>query len=484
MAEKYQMYIDGEWCDSSSGETIDVVSPVNGELLGTVPMAAPEDVERAIKAADREKNNFKFWSDVERGDLMVRIADELEKEAKKYATDLTMEQGKSYHQEAYGEIIESAENLRNAKEDLIRMPGEVLYSKINGRKIFTKREPNGVYSAISPWNFPLVMPAEHIAPILVAGNTMVMKPASYTPISGVNFAKAIERAGCPKGVFNLVTGPGGTVGEQMVSHPLVNGVAFTGEDVTGIRIQELAGLKSCLMEMGGTGPQIVCEDADIEAAAEAAAYGAWMNAGQVCCSTQRVLVHKDVKKEFVDKLMETLDSVVLGDPMDEKTTMGPMNNEPVVAKVESHIKEGLEKGAKLLAGGKRAKGFPTDLYFEPTIIDHVVPGMMLHDLETFGPVIPIIEVNNNEEALTFANSTKLGLQMSVFTSSLKTAYWFQERLKAGNICINESCGFWEPHQPFGGCPGTETGYGRIGGKYTIEETTFLKTVTVNFNKAK
>lgn len=482
MANKYQMYINGEWCDSSTGEVIEVISPVNGELLGTVPKASKEDVERAIVAADKAMKEFRFWSDVERGDLVCRIADELEKEAERYAKDLTMEQGKPYHHEAYGEVIESGENLRNAKEDLIRMNGEILYSKEAGRKIFTKREPNGVYAAISPWNFPLVMPAEHVAPILVAGNTMVMKPASYTPISGVNFAEAIERAGCPKGVFNLVTGPGPTVGEQMVSHPLVNAIAFTGEDQTGIRIQELAGLRSCLMEMGGTGPEIVCEDADIKEAALAAAYGAWMNAGQVCCSTQRVLVHKSVKKQFVEELMKTLDDVVLGDPMDEKTTMGPMNNDPVVRKVESHIKEGVDRGAKILAGGKRAKGFPTDLYFEPTIIDNVVPGMMLHDLETFGPVLPIIEFETDEQALEMANSTKLGLQMSVFTSSLKKAYWWQERLKAGNVCINESAGFWEPHQPFGGAPGTETGYGRIGGKYTIEETTFLKTITVNFNK--
>lgn len=481
MAKKYQMYIDGEWCDSSTGETIDVISPVTGELLGTVPKASPEDVDRAIKAADREKENFKHWSDVERGELVARIADELEKEADLYARDLTLEQGKSYHEEAYGEVIESAENLRNAKEDLIRMSGEILYSKINGRKIFTKREPNGVYAAISPWNFPLVMPAEHIAPILVAGNTMVMKPASYTPISGVHFAEAIERAGCPKGVFNLVTGPGPTVGNQMVSHPLVNAVAFTGEDVTGIAIEKEAILKSCLMEMGGTGPEIVCEDANIKAAAEGAAYGAWMNAGQVCCSTQRVLVNKKVKDEFVKEFMKTLDDIKLGNPLDKGVTMGPMNNEPVVKKVESHIKDALDKGAVLLAGGKRAKGFPTDLYFEPTVLDNVKPGMMVHDLETFGPVVPIVEVEDDEEALRLANSTKLGLQMSVYTASMKKAYWFQERLKAGNITINESCGFWEPHQPFGGCPGTETGYGRIGGKYTIEETTFLKTITVNFN---
>lgn len=480
MAEKYQMYIDGEWCDSSSKEIIEVYSPSTGELVGTVPKATPEDVNRAIEAANREKVNFKFWSDVERGDLVCRIADELVKEADKYALDLVKEQGKSLAQEGYGEVIESAENLRNAREDIIRMNGEILYSKDPERKIFTKREPNGVYAAISPWNFPMVMPAEHIAPILVAGNTMVMKPASYTPISSVHFAEAIERAGCPKGVFNLVTGPGQTVGEQMVSHPLVNAVAFTGEDLTGKRIQQIAGLKSLLLEMGGTGPQIVCADADVVAAAQGAAYGAWMNAGQVCCSTQRVLVHKSLKKKFIEELMKTVDAIVLGDPLDPKTTMGPMNNEPVIQKVESHIQEGVSRGAKILCGGKRANGFPTKLFFEPTVIDNVTPGMMLHDLETFGPVIPIIEFETDEEALKMANGTKLGLQMSVYTSSLKKAFWYQSRLVAGNICINESCGFWEPHQPFGGCPGTETGMGRIGGKYTIEETTFLKTITVDF----
>ena len=391
-----------------------------------------------------------------------------------------MEQGKPYHTEAVGEVIESAENLRNAKEDLIRLNGEILYSKDPNRKIFTKREPNGVYGAIDPWNFPMVMPAEHIAPVLVAGNTMVMKPASYTPISAVHFAEAIERAGAPKGVFNLVMGPGPVVGEQLCKHPLVNAIAFTGENVTGKRIQEISGLKSLLLEMGGTGPEIVCEDADIEAAAKGAAYGAWMNAGQVCCSTQRVLVHKSVKKKFIEGLMKTVEAQVLGDPMDEKTTMGPMNNEPVIQKVEAHIAEGVSKGAKILCGGKRAKGFPTDKYFEPTVIDNVTPGMLLHDDETFGPVIPIIEFETDEEALQMANSTIFGLQMSVYTSSLKKAWWYHSRLKAGNICINESCGFWEPHQPFGGCPGTETGYGRIGGRYTIEETTWLKTVTVDF----
>lgn len=481
MAEKYQMYIDGEWCDSSTGETFEVVSPVTGEVIGIMPKASEGDVDRAIAAAHREKENFKFWSDEERGALCVRIAEELEKEAEGFAKDLVMEQGKSYYQEGYGEIIESAENLRNAREDLFRMPGEILYSKINGRKIFVKREPVGVYASICPWNFPLVMPAEHFAPCIAAGNPIVFKPASYTPISGVNFARAMERAGVPKGVFNLVMGPGPVVGMQMVRHPLVNGIAFTGEDKTGIEIQNNAGLKATLMEMGGTGPEIVRPDADLKAAAEGAAYGAWMNAGQVCCSTQRILVHKDVKEAFTKYLLDTLDNVKLGNPMDKDVTMGPMNNEPTIRKVEMHIAEALEKGAKLLAGGKRAAGFPTDKYFEPTILTDVVPGMMVHDLETFGPVLPIIEFGDDEEALSIANSTKLGLQMSLYTSSLKWAYWYHERLRTGNLCVNESAGFWEPHQPFGGCPGTETGHGSIGGRYTIEEVTFRKTITVNFN---
>ena len=482
MAEKFQMYIDGEWCDSSSGEVIEVRSPATGELIGTVPKATPEDVERAIKAADREKEGFKHWGIVERGELMCRIADELEKETEKIAKYMTMEQGKPIATESRGEVIESAENLRNANEDIKRMNGEILYSKDPNRKIMTVREPNGVYSAISPWNFPMVMPAEHIAPVLVAGNTMIMKPASYTPISAVFFAEAIERAGCPKGIFNMITGPGPTVGEMMCSHPLVNAIAFTGENVTGKRIAQIAGLKRMLLEMGGSGPEIVLADADIKAAAEGAAYGAWMNAGQVCCSTQRVLVHKSVKKQFIEYLLKTVDDIVLGDPMDEKTTMGPLNNAPVAAKVESHVNEGIAKGAKILCGGGRAKGFDTDLFFLPTIVDNVTPGMLLHDEETFGPVIPIIEFETDEEAIKMANSTPYGLQMSVYTSSMKKAFYYHSRLNAGNVCINESAGFWEPHQPFGGAPGTETGYGRIGGKYTIEETTFLKTITVNYDK--
>lgn len=482
MANRYQMYIDGEWCDSSSGEVIEITNPATGKLIGTVPKATPEDVDRAIRAADREKENFKFWSTDERGGLMIRIADELEKETEKTARLLSMEQGKPIATEARGEVLESAENLRNADADIRRMPGEILYSKDPNRKIFTIREPNGVYAAISPWNFPMVMPAEHIAPILVAGNTMVMKPASYTPITAVLFAEAIERAGCPKGVFNLVMGPGPIVGEQMCSHPLVNAIAFTGENVTGKRIAEISGLKPMLLEMGGSGPEIVCTDADIKAAAEAAAYGAWMNAGQVCCSTQRVLVHKSVKKKFIEELLKTVDGIVLGDPLDEKTTMGPLNNAPIAAKVESHVNEAVAKGAKILCGGGKARGFDTNLFFQPTIVDNVTPGMLLHDEETFGPVIPIIEFDTDDQAIKMANITVYGLQMSVFTSSLKKAWYYHSRLKAGNVCINESAGFWEPHQPFGGAPGTETGMGRIGGKYTIEETTYLKTITVNFDK--
>lgn len=484
MAEKFQMYIDGEWCDSKSGEEIQVISPSTGEVVGTVPKAAPEDVERAIKAANREKDNFKFWSVTERGELMCRIAEELEKETETIAKYMSMEQGKPLATESRGEVIESAENLRNANEDIRRMNGEILYSKDPNKKIMTIREPNGVYSAISPWNFPMVMPAEHIAPILVAGNTMVMKPASYTPISAVFFARAIERAGCPKGVFNLVTGPGGTVGEMMCAHPNVDGIAFTGENVTGKRIAQIAGLKRMLLEMGGSGPEIVCADADLKAAAQEAAYGAWMNAGQVCCSTQRVLVHKSVKKAFVEELLKTTESIVLGDPLDPATTMGPLNNAPVADKVEAHVREGVEKGAKILCGGKRASGFATNLFFEPTIVDNVTPGMLLHDEETFGPVIPIIEFETDDEAIRMANSTVYGLQMAVFTSSIKTAFYYHSRLRAGNVCINASAGYWEPHQPFGGAPGTETGYGRIGGKYTIEETTYLKTVTIDFDKCK
>ena len=483
MTEKFKMYIDGEWCDSSTKETFQVVSPIDGAVIAEIPMASPEDVERAIQAAARNKESFRLTSDVERAQLCHRIADEILKRKEELARWMTMEQGKPYETESLPEIEESAENFRIAAEDIKRIDGGILFSNDPNKKIMTIREPNGVYAAITPWNFPSVIPVEYIAPGLVTGNTMVMKPASLTPISVILLAECLEAAGLPKGIFNVVTGPGSTVGEQMVSHPLVDAIGFTGENITGKKIASKALLKRMLLEMGGNGPQIVCEDANIVEAAKEAAYGCYMNAGQVCCATERILVHRSIKNEFVAELLKITKKLKVGNPF-EQVDMGPLNSEATAAKVDLHIKDAIEKGAKIVYGGGRIKGMPTNLYYEPTILTDVVPGMLINDDETFGPVAPIIEFDTDEEAVKIANGTPYGLQMAVFTSSLRRIKYFSERLHTGNLAVNASTCYWEAHQPFGGGPGTESGQGRLGGMYTIYDMTHIKTMVVDFDKCK
>ncbi len=484
MAKKFKMYIDGEWCDSSSGESFKLYSPIDGEVIAEIPVASKEDVERAIQAAARNKESFKLTSDKYRADLCNRIADEIDKRKEEIAHWMTMEQGKPYSTESIPEVEESALNFRIAAEDIKRIDGGVLFSNDPNKKIYTQREPNGVYAAITPWNFPLVIPVEYVAPGLVTGNTMVMKPASLTPISVIIMAECLEAAGVPKGVFNVVTGPGATVGEMMVGHPLVDAIGFTGEGVTGKKIASIALLKRMLLEMGGNGPQIVCDDADIAEAAKEAAYGCYMNAGQVCCATERILVQRNVKDKFVAELLKITQALKVGNPFEDGVDMGPLNSEATAVKVDTHIQDAISKGAKIVYGGGRIQGMPTNLYYAPTILTDVVPGMLINDEETFGPVAPIIEFDTDEEAVKIANGTPYGLQMAVFTSSLKRMKYYTDRLKTGNIAVNASTCYWEAHQPFGGSPGTESGQGRLGGMYTIYDMTHIKTVTVDYDKCK
>ena len=482
MAKEFKMFINGEWVDSLSGKTRDIVSPVTGEIIAVVPEASMEDVDKAVKAAAAVKDDFRFSGAKYKADLCHNIADEILKNKEEIAHWMTLEQGKPYYGEAVPEVEETALNFRLAAEDIKRIEGSIVYSNDPNKSIFTVYEPNGTYAAITPWNFPAVIPAEYIAPGLVAGNTMVMKPSEYTPVSVILMAQCMEKAGVPKGVFNVVLGEGPTVGEMMVTHPLTDAIGFTGSNRAGKRIASIAGLRRMLLEMGGTGPQIVLADANIVEAAREAAYGTYMNAGQVCCATERILVHSSIKGKFIDEFMKCTDEIKLGDPFKEDINMGPLNNHPVAIKVDSHIKDAVDKGAKIICGGKRASGFPTDLYYEPTVVNDVVPGMLIHDEETFGPVAPIISFNTDEEAIKIANSTVYGLQMSVFTSSIKKARYYTARLKSGNVAVNASTCYWEAHQPFGGAPGTETGYGRIGGKYTLLDMTYMKTITVDFDK--
>ncbi len=272
--------------------------------------------------------------------------------------------------------------------------------------------------------------------------------------------------------------PGGaSIGEQLVTSRHVDGVGFTGSSETGKRILAIMGIKRSIMEMSGNGPTIVTADADVAAAAELAVYGAYYNAGQVCCATEKLIVVDDVHDEFVELARAAAAAVRLGDPFDESTTMGPLNNEATAAKMDRHVADALERGADLLVGGHRAPGYPTDLYYEFTVLDGVPEDALVATEESFGPVLPVLTARDDEHAVAIASSSRLGLQAAVFTRSLGRAFWYTDRIRSGTVIINDSTDFWETFQPFGGAAGTDSGWGRG----TVGDFTDLQTMIVDIS---
>lgn len=479
-----KLYIGGAWRESEGGELLEVRSPVTGELLAKLPHASKLDVDRAVAAARAAGEGWRHTPPFERAEACHRIADRILARKEALARVLSLEQGKPYRTEALPEVEETAENFRVAAEDVKRLESWVLPARDPHKRLITLREPVGVWAIITPWNFPTVIPSEYLAPGLAAGNTLVHKPAEQTPLAALLLAQCIAEAGLPAGVFNLVTGFGPTTGDALVSHPGVNGIGLTGETTTGDSVQRRAGAKKLLLELGGNGPQIVLEDADLEAAARAAAFGCYFNAGQVCCATERIVVDRRVHDDFLDLMLQETKRVRVGHPLEADVTMGPMNNLPVVEKTERHLADARQKGARILSGGKRLAAQPTPLYFEPTVVDRVTPEMLLNQEETFGPVAPVITVEDYDQAIAIANGTGYGLQMAVFTRDLSKAFYFAERLRAGNVVINDTTNYWETHEPFGGGGGTRSGYGRLGGRFTFDEMMQLKTIAIDVGGVK
>ncbi len=479
--------IDGKYCDAASGKLFDVKSPVTGEVLAKVPFSDNTDVDSAVNAAKNALEAFRSTSVFDRQKLMFRIAELITENVKEIAVVKSYEQGKSYEHEAYPCAIETAKNFQLAGEDIVRMETPVIPMEDPNKRVLTFRESIGVMAVITPWNFPTTIPSEYLGPGLAAGNTIVMKPASTTPLSiimvGYCIRQALHELNLPLGAFNMVTGSGATVGDYLVSHPDVDLVGFTGETVTGRSICAKAGIKRTLMELGGNGPQIVCEDANLKEAAVAAATGCFYNSGQVCCATERILVHKKVHDQFVKYLLEEAKNWTIGNPLETGDYhIGPLNNEATAVKTEQHLADAKEKGADIILGGKRLEGMPTNLYFPATVIDNVTTDMLINKEETFGPVAPVIVFEDDDDAVRIANGTGYGLQMSVFTSSIKKAFFYADKLRTGNLVVNDTTDYWEAHEPFGGGGGTKSGYGRLGGRYTLDDVTSFKTVAIDIEK--
>jgi succinate-semialdehyde dehydrogenase/glutarate-semialdehyde dehydrogenase len=473
-----QNFIGGEWVESTGSHVREIVSPVTGDKLADVPDASAEDIARAARAARDAQPGWAALSAWERGKVCHAIADLIDERKEEMARELTLEQGKPYTAEAIPDLEETAENFRIAAEDVKRMETAIIPSQDVDKRILTFRKPNGVYAGITPWNFPTLIPVELIAPGIAAGNTIVMKPSEWTPIAMATFMQAMADAGLPPGVVNVVYGAG-EVGERLITDENVDCVGFVGSHVTAEKIVRAAGLKRTLIEASGNGPVIVCADADLERAAKGAVFGGFFCAGQVCCATERVLVDSRVHDEFMDAVVAAAQEWKLGDPFDEDTLVGPMNNEPTARKMDAHLEDALEKGASVVAGGSRDPDRPTRLYYQPTIVDGVGTDTLINREETFGPIVPVLTVGDDDEALRVANDSHLGLQAAVYTSSLKRAFRFLDHLRVGNVVVNDSTDYWEAHEPFGGAAGTRTGWGRIGGRYTMLDMTDLKTVVLD-----
>jgi succinate-semialdehyde dehydrogenase / glutarate-semialdehyde dehydrogenase len=463
-------YIGGMWIAADGGKTIPVVNPATGETLGAVPRCGRAETSRAIEAAHEALPAWRAKTAKERAGILHRLADIIESEAKPLAVLLTAEQGKSLA-EATGEVKFSAAYVRWFAEEAQRVYGDVIPSPWPGRRILVTREPVGVVGAITPWNFPSSMIARKLAPALAAGCTIVVKPASQTPYSGLAWGVLAEQAGIPPGVVNVLTGSASEIGAELTSHPSVAKITFTGSTPIGKKLVEqcAASLKRVSMELGGNAPFIVFDDADVDRAVQGAMIAKFRNSGQTCVCTNRFIVQSGIHDRFVEKLSAAVRALKVGDGMEAGVEQGPLIDMRAVEKVEEHIADAIAKGAKVVAGGKRHSLGKT--FFEPTILTGVGGDAKLAREETFGPLAPVFRFDTEQQAVAMANATEFGLASYFYTRDLGRAFRVADALKCGMVGVNEGLITTEV-APFGGVK--ESGMGREGSKYGIEDYLDIK----------
>jgi succinate-semialdehyde dehydrogenase/glutarate-semialdehyde dehydrogenase len=480
MADDHRMLIGGEWVASESGATFDAMSPATGEVIGSLPEGTREDARRALAAAAEAWPGWAARSAFDRAAAMRRVAAAVDDRREDLARTLSLDQGKPLRAEAYDEVEELIAYFEMASADATRIEGLIPPSVDAGKRVFLYRVPRGVVGVISPWNWPYTMPAEIVAPALAAGNAVVLAPAPTTSVCAVKLAGCIEAADLPPGVFNLVTGPGPVVGDEVASNPGTAAVGFIGSIATGHAVASRAAGKDLLLEMGGNGPLVVCDDADIDAAVEATLTACFLNAGQSCTAGERILVQESAHDAYLGKLAAAVaERIRLGDPFDDATTMGPLNNAPVADKTERHVTEAREHGAAVVSGGRRSPELGSDLFFEATVLDGVTDDMEIAREETFGPVVPVTTIRHEDQAIELVNGSEYGLLSAIFSADLGRGLRFAERVRTGWVNVNEGTNYWESHLPFGGRAGSASGVGRVGGRFSMDRLTELKTIVVH-----
>jgi succinate-semialdehyde dehydrogenase/glutarate-semialdehyde dehydrogenase len=473
-----RMFVGGDWRAALDGAEDRAFSPATGEDLGAVAQGDREDARQAIAAAAKAYPGWAAETAFARAAALHRVADECERRRDDLARACTLDQGKPLS-ESYDEVDDLVVMWRAAAEDGIRLEGAIPNSSTPGARVLLMRRPLGVVAVVTPWNWPYTMPAEIVAPALATSNTVVWTPAPSTAVCSGLLAECVAEADLPPGAFNFVLGPGPVVGDEIVSHPGTAAVGFIGSTATGRRIAERAAGKSLLLEMGGNGPLVVLDGANVDAATEAAITACFLCAGQSCTAGERLLVDERVRDEFVEKLAGRVQADVrLGDPFATETTMGPLNNEPVAAKMDAHVGDAVERGARVVSGGARENGFPTPLYWQATILDGVSADAEVAREETFGPIAPIVPVTSLEQAIELTNASPYGLLAAIFTGDVRDGLRFADAVHTGLVNINETTNYWENHLPFGGRAGTDSGTGRIGGRHALERLTELQTIVI------
>jgi acyl-CoA reductase-like NAD-dependent aldehyde dehydrogenase len=480
MSEHVRLFVDGSWGDAEGGRMFDAFNPSTGESLGTVAEGGRVDARRAIHAANRARPGWAALSAFDRAAAMERVAEAIDERRDQLARTLTLDQGKPLRAEAYDEVDELRAYFEMAAADARRMEGLMPPSVDANKRVLLYRVPRGVVSIISPWNWPYTMPAEILAPAIAYGNTVVWAPAPSTSVCAARLAECLEAAELPPGVVNMVTGPGPVVGDEIAANPGTQAVGFIGSIATGLSVAARGAGKELLLEMGGNGPLVVMDDADLDAAVTATLAACFLNAGQSCTAGERILVHSDVRDEYLGLFTAAIDKHVrIGDPLDDATTLGPLNNEPTAAKTERHVRDAVEHGAIVLAGGSRAPSHGSDLFYEATVLDGVTADMEIAREETFGPVAPVSTIGSMDDAIRAVNDSPYGLLAAIFTRDLGRGLRFAEAVRAGWINVNEGTNYWESHLPFGGGAGSQSGVGRVGGRFSMERLTELKTVVLN-----
>lgn len=470
--KRYKLPVGGQWIEDAS--IMEVADKYTGQVIGTVPIASRETVTGAVTAAKAAFAEYCRAPAHLRSSILEKSARLLERDKEEIAALICREAGKAWKY-AVGEVSRGIETMRFSAEEAKRIHGETIPMDASstgvGRIGFFVRRPVGVVGAITPFNFPLNLVTHKVGPALAAGNTIVLKPASATPLTAIRLGEILEEAGVPAGVFNVVVGPGSTVGQWLVTNPDVAKISFTGSPPVGEAIIKMAGLKKITMELGNNSGTIIEPDADLDEAVQRCVMSSFANSGQVCISLQRLYLHRDIAAEFTRRFLDATAQLKVGNPLDKDCDVGPMISEAEAIRAESWIKEAVAQGAKVLAGGRREGNI---IY--PAVLADVSPDMKVMCSEAFAPLVSIYVYSAFEDAVRMVEDSPYGLQAGIYTRDIGKAFYAIEHIDAGGIMVNDTSIFRVDHMPYGG--NKMSGLGREGVRFAIEEMTNIKMVMI------